>query len=176
MLFKRLTGAKPIKKQEGVTAPPGQYVTEKWPIMTFDAPPRIDLDTWRFDIFGLVDEEKSLNWEVFVSLPKVTIDAEFHCVTQWSRLENTWEGVSFSEVMGLVDPKPEASHIMVHCFGGYTTNLALDVLNDDDVLFAYNHDGAPLDRDHGDLDTGLCGWSCPRNMLGRAPSGSTASS
>ena len=91
MLFKRLTGAKPIKKQEGVTAPPGQYVTEKWPIMTFDAPPRIDLDTWRFDIFGLVDEEKSLNWEVFVSLPKVTIDAEFHCVTQWSRLENTWK-------------------------------------------------------------------------------------
>ena len=110
---------------------------------------RIDLDTWRFDIFGLVDEEKSLNWEEFTSLPKVTIDAEFHCVTQWSRLENTWEGVSFSEVIRLVDPKPEATHVMAHCFGGYTTNLALDVLNDDDVLFAYNHDGAPLDLDHG---------------------------
>ena len=149
MLFKRLTGTKTIKKQEGVVAPPGQFVTEKWPVMTFDAPPRIDLETWRFDIFGLVDEEKSLNWEEFMSLPKVTIDSEFHCVTQWSRLENTWEGVSFSEVMGLVEPKPEASHAMVHCFGGYTTNLALDVLLDDDVLFAYNHDGAPLDRDHG---------------------------
>lgn len=149
MLFKRLTGAKKIKEQAGVSAPPGQYVTDKWPVMSFNGSPRIDLETWRFDIFGLVDEEKSLAWNEFAALSKVIVNSEFHCVTQWSSLENTWEGVSFNEVMRLVAPKPEASHVMVHCFGGYTTNLALDVLTDHDVLFAYNHDGRPLERDHG---------------------------
>ncbi len=149
MLFKKLTGIKKVKEQAGVTAPPGQYVTDKWPVMSFGGAPHIDLETWRFDIFGLVDEERSLNWEEFMDLPKVTVDSEFHCVTQWSRLENTWEGVSFSEVMKLVAAKSEATHVMAHCFGGYTTNLALDVLTDDDVLFAYNHDGRPIDRDHG---------------------------
>lgn len=149
MLFKKLTGTKAIKEQAGVSAPPGQYITDKWPVMSFGAAPKIDLGTWRFDIFGLVDDEKSLDWQEFMALPKITVDSEFHCVTQWSRLENTWEGVSFNEVMNLVTPKSEATHVMMHCFGGYTTNLALDALTDDDVLFAYNHDGNPLDRDHG---------------------------
>jgi DMSO/TMAO reductase YedYZ molybdopterin-dependent catalytic subunit len=149
MLLKRFTGAEKIKEQAGVSAPPGQYVTDKWPVLSFGAAPKIDLDTWRFDIFGLVNDEKSLDWQQFVALPKIIVDSEFHCVTQWSRLENTWEGVSFNEVMKLVAPKSEATHVMVHCFGGYTTNLALDALTDDDVLFAYNHDGKPLERDHG---------------------------
>jgi len=149
MLFKRLTGTKKIKEQDGVTAPPGQYVTEKLPVMSFGPAPKIDLASWKFDAFGLVEAEVSLNWEQFMALPKLTIDSEFHCVTQWSRLENTWEGVAFTEVMKLLTPKPEATHVMAHCYGGYTTNVPLATLVDDDVLFAYNHDGQPLDRDHG---------------------------
>lgn len=149
MLFKNRTGAKRVKEQPGVKAPPGQFVTDKWPVMTFGGTPSIDLDTWRFDIFGLVDEEVSLSWEEFTSLPPITVDSEFHCVTQWSRLENTWEGVAFSEVLNLVQARPEAAYVMAHCYGGYTTNLALDALTDDDVLFAYKHDGAPLDAHHG---------------------------
>ena len=136
-------------RQEGVEAPPGQYVTEKFPVLTFGPTPKIDLDTWRFRMFGLVEDEVVLDWKQFTSLDKATVDAEFHCVTQWSRLENTWEGVLFTEVMKLVRPRPEAKFAMAHCYGGYTANLALEALTDDDVLFAYRHDGDPLAPEHG---------------------------
>ena len=135
--------------QDTQAAPPGQYLTEKFPVLTFGGTPDIDLDTWQFRVFGLVEEEVVLDWKSFISLGKETVDAEFHCVTQWSRLQNTWEGVAFSELMKLVKPGPEAKYVMAHCYGGYTTNLALDVLQDDDVLFAYRHDGAPLPPEHG---------------------------
>ena len=149
-MLKKLGKITKIKQdQEGLSVPPGQYVTEKFPVLTFGPTPKIDLDTWRFKAFGLVEEELALDWEQFTSLDKITVDAEFHCVTQWSRLENTWEGVAFDKLMKLIKPKPEARYVMVHCYGGYTTNLALDVLQDDDVLFAYRHDGAPLPPEHG---------------------------
>ena len=90
-----------------------------------------------------------LIWDQFMALPQTTVDAEFHCVTQWSRLENTWEGVLFTEVMKLIKPKPQAKFVMVHCYGGYSANLELDVLLDDDVLFAHKHDGEPLTPGHG---------------------------
>ena len=130
-------------------APPGQFVTDKFPVLTFGPTPRISLDDWQFKVFGLVDEEITLDWKQFNDLPQVTLDAEFHCVTQWSKLQNTWEGILFTDVMKLVTPKPEAKYVMAHCYGGYTTNVALDVLVDDDVLFAHSHDGAPLTPQHG---------------------------
>ena len=130
-------------------APPGQYVTDKFPVLTFGSVPNIDLDAWRFRSAGLVEEEITLDWQQFMGLKKVTLDAAFHCVTQWSRLENTWEGVAFNELMKLVRPKPEAHYVMVNCYGGYTTNIALEALKDEDVLFAYRHDGAPLSPEHG---------------------------
>lgn len=137
------------QEREGTPAPPGQFVTEKFPVLTFGPTPRIDLSTWEFRVFGLVEEEISLDWEQFNALPQVTLDAEFHCVTQWSKLQNTWEGILFNDIMKLVKPKPEAKYVMAHCYGGYTTNVALDVLEDDDVLFAHSHDGAPLTPEHG---------------------------
>jgi DMSO/TMAO reductase YedYZ molybdopterin-dependent catalytic subunit len=141
--------AKTRRDGPGRPLPPGQYATEKFPVMTFGGTPEIDLQTWRFRVFGLVEEEITLDWRQFTSLGKVTIDAEFHCVTQWSRLDNTWEGVPFADVMRQAKPRPDARYVMVHCYGGYTTNLALDVLQDDEVMFAYRHDGAPLPREHG---------------------------
>ena len=129
--------------------PPGQFVTEKFPVLTFGATPRIDLETWEFKVFGLVESEKTLSWDQFVSLPAVTVEAPFHCVTQWSRLHNTWEGVAFSEVLKLAGSAPEAGHVMVHCYGGYSTNLPLDLMMDDDVLLAYRHEGEPLTPEHG---------------------------
>ena len=149
-MLKKLGLRQTIKQdQEGLEVPPGQYVTEKFPVLTFGSTPRIDLATWRFRVFGLVEEELTLDWEQFVALPQGTVEAPFHCVTQWSRLQNTWEGVAFQEVMRLIKPKPEARHVMVHCFGGYTTNLPLDVLLDDDVLLAHRHDGEALGAEHG---------------------------
>ncbi len=137
------------QERKGVPAPPGQFVTEKFPVLTFGPTPRIDLSTWQFRIFGLVEEEVTLNWEQFNALRQVTLDAEFHCVTQWSKLQNTWKGILFNDLMKLVKPTAEARYVMAHCYGGYTTNVALDVLDDDDVLFAHTHDGAPLTPEHG---------------------------
>ena len=149
-LLKKLGKIKTIRQdRDGPEAPPGQYVTEKFPVLTFGPTPNIDLDSWRFRVFGLVEDEATFDWNEFTGLGSVTLDAEFHCVTQWSRLENTWEGVPFAAIMEVIRPKPEARFVMAHCYGGYTTNVALDVLQDEDVLFANRHDGAPLAAEHG---------------------------
>ena len=143
----RITRLNPDRVQPD--APPGQFVTDRFPVLTFGPTPRINLDDWQFKISGLVDEEITLDWNQFNDLPQVTLDAEFHCVTQWSKLQNTWQGILFTDVMKLVMPKPEAKFVMAHCYGGYSTNVALDVLVDDDVMFAHSHDGAPLTPEHG---------------------------
>jgi DMSO/TMAO reductase YedYZ molybdopterin-dependent catalytic subunit len=133
--------------EDGV--PPGQFVTEKFPVLTFGSAPNVDPSEWRMRVSGLVQSEQTMDWDEFTALDRVTLDAEFHCVTQWSRLVNTWEGVPIRAVLDAVKPLPEARYVMVHCYGGYSTNISLDVLDDDDVLFAYRHDGQQLPREHG---------------------------
>jgi DMSO/TMAO reductase YedYZ molybdopterin-dependent catalytic subunit len=136
-------GAKP-------RVPPGQRVVRNWPLFTHGRKvPRVDLSEWAFSVGGLVEEERSFTWEEFTSLPQVTIVSDIHCVTRWSRLDNRWEGVLAGEVVRLARPKPEARFVMLHCYGGYSTNLRLDDLLDDDVLFALKHDGEPLSPEHG---------------------------
>lgn len=135
--------------QEGREVPPGQFVTDKFPVLTYGPTQHIELDEWQFRIFGLVDSEVELDWKRFGDLKQTKLDAEFHCVTQWSNLHNTWEGVLFNDVLKLVQPKPEAKFVMLHCYGGYTTNLPLDIVTDDDVLFAHSHQGEPLEAKHG---------------------------
>ena len=129
--------------------PPGQFVTDRFPVLTYGATPKFDQDSWSFRLSGLVEEPVELSYSSFMALPNVTLTADFHCVTQWSRLDNAWEGVSIHEIMKLVKLKPEARFAMAHCDGGYTTNLPIDVLLDDDVLLAYKHDGKPLEPEHG---------------------------
>jgi len=145
----RLTRKSKQGGHQEIVAPPGQFVTEKFPVLTYGDIPTIDLRTWRFRVFGLVEQPVTLSWEEFVSLPHLAMTADFHCVTQWSRLDNLWEGVSFKGVAKLARVKPEAKYVTIHCYGGYTTNLALDSLMDDDVLFAHHHDGKPLAPEHG---------------------------
>ena len=137
------------KTSANAKAPPGQFLTEKFPVLTYGPTPKIDTKEWRFRVFGLVEEELELDWKEFLALPQVTLAADFHCVTQWSRLDNTWQGIPFSEVMKRIKPKPEGKFVMVHCYGGYTTNLELEALLEEDVLFAHTHDGKLLPADHG---------------------------
>ena len=134
--------------QTGLDVPPGQYVTEKFPVLTFGPTPRIDLATWRLRLFGLVAEELTLDWDQLMSLPSVTLDAEFHCVTQWSQLDNTWEGVTFADLVAPAGPKPEARFVMAHCYGGYTTNLPLELAMNEGIL-AHKQDGEPMGMSHG---------------------------
>ena len=147
MFFKKPSNVK--KAPLGELVPPGQFVTEKLPVLTFGATPSIDLDTWEFKVSGLVQRDKTLIWDQFVNLPKTTIKAPFHCVTQWSNLANLWEGVQFREILNLINLRPEAKHVMVHCYGGYSTNLPIDTLMESDVLFAHKHNGEPLTQAHG---------------------------
>jgi DMSO/TMAO reductase YedYZ molybdopterin-dependent catalytic subunit len=129
--------------------PPGQRVTEKFPVLHYGSIPKFDPQTWDFRISGLVEESLALPYDEFLALPNVRIVADIHCVTGWSKLDTVWEGVPFLEVVKLVQIKSEARFVLVHCEQGFTTNLPLEVLMDDDVLFAYRYDDAPLAPEHG---------------------------
>jgi DMSO/TMAO reductase YedYZ molybdopterin-dependent catalytic subunit len=134
----------------GITrVPPGQYVTDKWPVLTYGATPEIRPEDWTLRIFGLVEGEAVLPWAEFQALPRVQVKADFHCVTRFSTLDNSWEGVAARELLRRVRVSPEASHVMVHCYGGYTTNLPLEDFLSERSLLADRHGGLPLAVDHG---------------------------
>jgi DMSO/TMAO reductase YedYZ molybdopterin-dependent catalytic subunit len=129
--------------------PPGQVLTEKWPVLTYGSTPRFDARVWRFRCFGLVEHEMSWTWADFLRLPRVEVTCDIHCVTRWSRLDNRFGGVRARDVLALARPRPAATHVLVHADPDYTTNLPLDVLLEDDALLALSHDGQPLTPDHG---------------------------
>ncbi|MEE9198374.1 MAG: molybdopterin-dependent oxidoreductase, partial [Dehalococcoidia bacterium] len=118
-------------------------------VLTAGVTPKIDLSTWTLRFTGLVEGPLELTHTQFLALPRKRVSADFHCVTGWSRLDNEWEGVGFRELMGRVRPKPEARYVMVLCYGGYTTNLPLEALLDDDTLLALRHNGEDLTPEHG---------------------------
>jgi DMSO/TMAO reductase YedYZ molybdopterin-dependent catalytic subunit len=146
--FGEKAGKAPVEGEKA-RVPPGQKVVSNWPVFTYGKVPRVDLSQWTFAVDGLVEEERSFTWQEFTGLPQVSIVSDVHCVTQWSRLDNTWEGVAARELAKIVRPRPEARFVMVHCHGGYGTNLRVEDLLDDDVLFAIKHDGEPLPPEHG---------------------------
>jgi DMSO/TMAO reductase YedYZ molybdopterin-dependent catalytic subunit len=129
--------------------PPHQIVTEKFPVLHHGGVPKIDVSKWTFRIWGLVEKERKLSYEEFRALPEVKVFSDVHCVTGWSKLDNTWEGVSTQVIRGLVKILPEAKFVIVHCNAGFTTNLTLDDFFESDVLFAVEHDGEPLTPEHG---------------------------
>ena len=129
--------------------PPGQVRTDKWPVLHYGSVPRVDLAKWDFRVFGLVEEPVRWTYQEFLALPQVQVKSDIHCVTRWSRFDNLWQGVSFKEVLRHVEVNPEARHAVVHAEQGFTTNLPLSELAQDDVLFAYRHDGEDLTPEHG---------------------------
>ena len=129
--------------------PPGQVLTEKWPVLTYGQTPRFDPKKWSFRCFGLVEAEVTWSWDEFRILPRAEVRCDIHCVTRWSRLDNRFEGVPIGEIMRRVRVKPEARFVRIHADPDYTTNLSLAELLDDDVLLALRHDGQDLTPDHG---------------------------
>jgi DMSO/TMAO reductase YedYZ molybdopterin-dependent catalytic subunit len=133
----------------GDRLPPGQKLTDGWPVLHYGGIPDIDLATWKFSMIGEIEAEVSFTWDEFMALPQTTLKSDIHCVTHWSKFDNDWTGVTIQDVMKHVQLKPGAKHVMVHSYGGYTTNIPLDELLDEDVLFAHSHNGAPLAKEHG---------------------------
>ena len=129
--------------------PPGQYVTDKWPVLTYGRTPEIRTEDWTLRVSGLVEAEASWTWKQFRALPRVAVTADFHCVTRFSTLDNGWEGVATREVLSHVRPDPDAAFVLVHCYGGYTTNLPLEDFLSERALFADTWNGKPLTVEHG---------------------------
>jgi len=141
--------AKEDHERFGDRLPPGQKLTDGWPVLQYGNTPSIDITTWKFSVVGLVDEEVHLTWDEFLALPQTTIRSDIHCVTHWSKFDNDWTGVRFRDVLARAQADQRAKYVMAHSYGGYTTNIALDELMGDDVLFAHQHNGQPLMKEHG---------------------------
>ncbi|MBU3967784.1 MAG: sulfite oxidase-like oxidoreductase [Euryarchaeota archaeon] len=129
--------------------PPHQRLTTDFPILHFGKLPEFDMRTWDFRAEGLVENPVRLTYDEFVALEKTADVSDFHCVTGWSRFDNKWEGVRFSDIAKLVKPKTSARFATIECDGGYTTSLPLTELMEPDVLLAYIFDGKPLEPAHG---------------------------
>src|SRR4051794_31775019 len=124
--------------------PPGQYLTEKWPVLHAGSVPTVDVTAWRLRIFGLVEEELSLDYDALRALPATDVTADIHCVTRWSRFDAGFRGVRWSELAALCKPLPAAGFVVAHAPQGFTANLPLAALDEDDAMVCYEADGEPL--------------------------------
>jgi len=127
--------------------PPGQYLVHDFPVLSAGPTPHTVPTEWTFSITGEVDEAKRWTWNEFRALPSETITRDIHCVTKWSKLDTTWEGVSVDTLLEAVDSA--ADYVMAFCDGGYTTNLPLDDITGGKAWIAFAYDGQPLDPEHG---------------------------
>jgi DMSO/TMAO reductase YedYZ molybdopterin-dependent catalytic subunit len=129
--------------------PPGQYLTEKWPVLHAGSVPRTDLATWDFTVFGEVEEPLRLDWEQLQELPSTEVTTDIHCVTRWSRFDTSFRGVHWSTLAELVKPTASAHFVVAHAEQGFTSNVPLEAIEAEDALIAYEADGEPLTPDHG---------------------------
>jgi DMSO/TMAO reductase YedYZ molybdopterin-dependent catalytic subunit len=135
-------------KQEG-RLPPGQSLTLKWPVLHAGSIPRFDPERWDFRVSGGAESPVRLTWNEFLALQQTEVLSDFHCVTRWSRLDNHWRGVLFTDVLKLAKPKPAAAFALILAEEGYSANVPLEDLKRPNVLFAFDHDGEPLAAEHG---------------------------
>ena len=127
--------------------PPGQYVTNDFPVLSAGPTPHTPPDEWSFLVDGEVTEPVSWPWDEFLALPSETVTVDIHCVTKWSKLDTTWKGVSVDTLLRAIET--EAEHLTAWCDGGYTTNLALEDVTDGKAWVAYEYGGQALDAEHG---------------------------
>ncbi|HWB23520.1 MAG TPA: sulfite oxidase-like oxidoreductase [Gaiellaceae bacterium] len=129
--------------------PPGQHLTEKWPVLHAGSIPNIDLATWTFRVFGEVEQPLELTWNEFNELPRSSNVQDIHCVTRWSRFDAEFEGVHWRELAALCSPKPSAHFAIEIAEHDFTTNVPLSFLEAENALLVTHADGAPLTPEHG---------------------------
>jgi DMSO/TMAO reductase YedYZ molybdopterin-dependent catalytic subunit len=148
-MFERLFGGKTQDPAIAGRIPPGQYRTEKFPVLHYGSTPKTELATWDFKVFGEVDSPFTITWTEFKALPRKTVQTDIHCVTRWTKLDTTWEGVPIQEILSRAQLRSSAGFVLAHSEQGYTANLPLSVLDDEDVLLADTFGGQPLELEHG---------------------------
>lgn len=129
--------------------PPGQHLVRDWPVLDLGVQPKIATSAWELRVFGLVEEQVTLDWAGFMALPQRRETTDMHCVTTWSRYDNAWEGVATRDLLAAVGPKPAARFVVLHSYDGYTTNLPLEDFAAEDAMIVHRWDGAPLPVEHG---------------------------
>ena len=164
-IFKRKNMEDQAKKEGRL--PPGQSLTQKFPVLHYGPVPGFNPATWDFRIWGEVEQERAWSWDEFNHLPRTTLNMDIHCVTTWSKLDTTWEGVSVRTLVdqGLVKPKPGARFVLQHAEYGFTVNLPLEVVLADNFLLATHFNGQPLTPEHGAPLRGVVGYIPGRDDL-----------
>ena len=142
-------GSAPGKVNQDIRVPAGQTEVKNFPILDLGILPDINKDNWQLRIYGLVANEVNLDWDAFQALPQTSDVSDFHCVTRWTRLDMDWVGVKAQELLMMAEPLENARYVTLHGYDGYTTNLPLEALLDDDVLVAHSALGYPLTTAHG---------------------------
>ena len=139
----------PLAPEKAERVPPGQYLTEKWPVLQYGTVPRFDQKTWDFRVFGKVEKELTLKWDEFAKLDQKFVQADMHCVTTWSRLDQKWEGIPFAKIVELAKPTADAKFVIAHSEYGFTANVPIEYCLRDDCLIALRANGEPLTPEHG---------------------------
>ncbi len=129
--------------------PPGQRLVKDWPVLDLGIQPIIDARRFRLDIDGAVRRPLSLRLDEFMALPMQDSTSDMHCVTQWSRYDNRWEGVAARTLIDMVEPSDKAKHVVFHAVDGYTTNVRRDQFDQPDVFLVHRWEGEPISRQHG---------------------------
>lgn len=155
-----------LSKREG-RLPPGQSLTQKFPVLHYGPIPVFNPATWDFRIWGEVEEEQVWSWDEFNQLPRSALTMDIHCVTRWSKLDTTWEGVSVRTLVdrGLIRLKSSARYVLQHAEYGFTVNLPLEVVLGDNFLLATHYNGQPLPPEHGAPLRGVVGYIPGRQDL-----------
>lgn len=128
--------------------PPGQHLAKGFPVLTYGQTPQVSPETWEFKVWGLATP-KTFSWDDFMAMPQQEFTADFHCVTTWSKLDVKWRGVKVTDFMNYVEVDSKALHVMEHCYGGYTTNIAVEDFLREENFFAHTLFDEPLPADHG---------------------------
>jgi DMSO/TMAO reductase YedYZ molybdopterin-dependent catalytic subunit len=164
-LFHRRESEELVRKEGRL--PPGQSLTQKFPVLHYGPVPAFNPTTWNFRVWGEVEQGSTLSWEEFNRLPRTKIKMDIHCVTRWSKFDTEWEGVSVRTLLdqGLVKLKPSAHYIMQHAEYGFTVNIPLEVALADNFLMATHFNGEPITPDHGYPLRGVVGFIPGRQDL-----------
>lgn len=137
------------KREKNDRLPPGQYETRDFPVLSLGPTPEVKKESWNLRVFGLVEIEKTWNWEDFNKLQKTDWQKDIHCVTKWSKFDTKWSGVLLDEIMKIVKVSDDATHLIAHSHDGYTTNLPIEDIRDSKAMVATSYDQDDIEPEHG---------------------------
>ncbi len=168
-MFENLNRRKEEEKriQSEGRLPPGQYLTQKFPVLHYGPVPRFNAATWDLRVWGEVAEDVSWTWEQFQKLPRQKVAMDIHCVTRWSKFDTTWEGVSLKTLIdeGMLKLTADANYLLQHAEYGFTVNIPVSVALADNFLLATHFNGEPITPDHGYPLRGVIGHIPGRDEL-----------